>query len=87
MSKIEYTFISTDGSKCDIVIISKDLLKNASMTSEGFDNLFFDALKTSSTHVEAYEKAEQVHYQYFEKNKYSSYESFKSIMYRNHKKR
>ena len=87
MSKMQYTFVSTDGGKCDIVTVSKDLLKNASMTSEGFDGLFFNELKTSITHVEAYEKAEEVHYSYFEKRKYSSYESFKAIMYRNHKKK
>jgi hypothetical protein len=84
---MKYTYVSTDGSKCDIAIVSKDLLRNCTMTAESFNDVFYDALKTSVTHIEAYEKAEGFHYEYFEKRRYSSYEAFKQIQYRNHKKK
>lgn len=84
---IKYTFISTDGGKCDVVTIPKDLARNCSLSAESFNEIFYDALQTSVTHIEAYEKAEDVHYHFFEKRKYSSFESFKQIQYRNHKKK
>jgi peptide methionine sulfoxide reductase MsrA len=84
---MKYTYVSTDGSKCDIVTVSKDLLKNCTMTAQAFDEVFFDELRTSVTHMEAYEKAENFHYTYFEKRRYSSFEAFKQIQYRNHKKK
>ena len=74
---IKYTYVHTDRSKCDIITISKDLLKNASMSAEVFEELFFDASRTSTTYMEAYEKVEIIHEQYFEKRRYSDYDSFR----------
>lgn len=87
--KLKWTVESTDKTVVanDIIILPKSLANNCSLSTESFDELFFNELKTSSTHIEAYEKAENVHYEYFEKRKYSSYESFKANMYRNHKKK
>lgn len=76
--KINYTFTSTDGSKCEIVTISKDVLKNCTMSAEGFEQLFFDQVRVSTTYVEAYEKAEEEHERVFEKRRYSDYNSFRN---------
>lgn len=84
--KHQLTIQSTDGSSCDIVVMPKSLVQQCSMTSRGFEELFFIFLKEDISHTEAYEKAEQVHENYFEKRKYSSYESFKAVQYRDHKK-
>lgn len=83
---IKYTFVSTDGGKCDIVTVSKDLLKNASMSVDVFEDLFFDATKTSATYMEAYEKVEVIHEQLFEKRRYSDYDSFRKVKERRVKK-
>lgn len=77
---------STDGKSCDIVVMPKFLAENVTMTTRGFDELFFHFLEPTMTHTDAYEKAEQVHEQYFHTRKYSSYESFKAVQYRGHKK-
>jgi peptide methionine sulfoxide reductase MsrA len=61
----------------DITILPKQLAKNCSVSAETFDDIFFSELKTSTTHVEAYEKAEQLHEQYFEKRKYADYDSYR----------
>jgi hypothetical protein len=79
--KLKMTLISTDGSACDIVTMPKVLVKECSMSSTGFDELFFSFLKENVTHTQAYEQAEQV-----QRRRYSSYESFKSVRYRDHKK-
>lgn len=84
---IKYTYVHTDGSKCDIVTISKDLLKNASMSAEVFEDLFFDATRSSSTYMEAYEKVEILHEQYFEKRRYSDYDSFRKAKEHRHNKK
>jgi hypothetical protein len=76
--KLRMTLQSTDGNGCDIVVMPKVLVKNCSMSAEGFDELFFSFYNNGSvTHTAAYEKAEQVHEQYFEKRKYSDYESYR----------
>jgi hypothetical protein len=84
--KLKMTLISTDGSACDIVTMPKVLVKECSMSSTGFDELFFSFLKENVTHTQAYEQAEQIHEHFFERRRYSSYESFKSVRYRDHKK-
>jgi hypothetical protein len=71
------TLQSTDGGSCEIVVMPKVLVKNCSMSAEGFDELFFNFLKTNVTHTVAYEEAEKVHESYFEKRKYSDYESYR----------
>jgi hypothetical protein len=84
--KLKVTLQSTDGKACDIVVLPKVLVKECSMSANGFEELFFGFLKGNVSHTEAYDKAEEVHENYFEKRKYSSYESFKATKYRNHKK-
>lgn len=84
--KLRMTLQSTDGNGCDIVVMPKVLVKNCSMSAEGFEELFFTFCKGNVSHTEAYERAEGVHESYFEKRKYSSYESFKSAYYRKPKK-
>lgn len=84
---IKYTYVHTDGSKCDIVTISKDLLKNASMSAESFDDLVMTFRKQNVTYSEAYYKAEEVHQEYFGKTRYSDHLSYKaSYSYRHNKK-
>lgn len=75
---IKYTFVSTDGSKCEVVQVSTDLLKNASLTADGFEQAFFTEARTSSTYMEAYEKVEVFHEELFGKRKYSDYNSFRN---------
>lgn len=82
----KYTFVSTDGSKDDIVTISRDLLSNATMTAAGFEEVFFDETRTSATYVEAYEKVEVFHEEVFGKRKYSDYNSFRNSKSQRYKK-
>jgi hypothetical protein len=74
---VKYTFVSTDG-KCDIVTVSRDLLQNCTLTAEGFEQVFFNEARTSTTYVEAYEKVEAWHEEMFNKRKYSDYNSFRN---------
>jgi hypothetical protein len=83
---IKYTFINTDGSRCDIVTISKDLLKNASMSAEGFDDLVIKFHKDNMSLTQAYYKAEDVHEHYFGKPRYSDHGSYKASYSYRHKK-
>lgn len=84
---IKYTFISTDGSKCDIVTISKDLLKNATMSAESFDDLVMRFRKEDVSLTDAYHRAEEIHEHYFGKPRYSDHGSYKaSYSYRHNKK-
>jgi len=83
---IKYTFIHTDGSKCDIVTISKDLLKNASMSAESFDELVMSFRKEDISLTDAYFKAEEVHEHYFGKSRYSDHGSYKASYSYRHKK-
>lgn len=83
---IKYTFIHTDGSKDDVITISSNLLKNASMSADVFEDLFFDAAKTSTTYMEAYEKIEVLHEEVFNKRRYSDYDSFRKVKERRHNK-
>jgi hypothetical protein len=75
---VKYTFVSTDG-KCDIVTVSKDLLQNCTLTAEGFEQVFFTEARTSTTYIEAYEKAEAWHEETFNKRRYSDYDSFRKV--------
>ena len=83
---IKYTFIHTDGSKCDIVTISADLLKNASMSAEGFDDLVVSFAKENISLTDAYFKAEEVHQHYFGRPRYSDHGSYKASYSYRHKK-
>lgn len=84
---MKYTYVSTDGSKCDIVTVSKDLLRNCTMSAEVFDDLVINFSKENITLTEAYFKAEQVHEFYFGKQRYSDHVSYKnSLSYRHNKK-
>ena len=83
---MKYTFVSTDGSKCDIVTVSKDVLKNATLTAHGFEEVFFSEARTSSTYTEAYEKVEIWHEELFGKRKYSDYNSFRNTKTQRKKK-
>lgn len=80
---IKYTFISTDGAKCDIVTVSKDLLQNATMSAEKFDELVLTFRKENVTLTEAYYRAEEIHEEYFGRPRYSDVGSYKvSYSYR-----
>jgi len=83
---IKYTLIHTDGSKCDIVTISKELLKNASMSADGFDDLVMSFRKENVSLTQAYFKAEEVHEHYFGKSRYSDHNSYKASCSYRHKK-
>jgi hypothetical protein len=76
--KLLYSITGTYDFNCDdIVIVSRNLIEKATMNAEGFDELFFTHLKSSESHIEAYTKAEQVHFETFGHNKYSDFESFR----------
>jgi hypothetical protein len=62
----------------DVMILPKSITKGASISAEGFDEIFYACMSGASSNSEAYEKAEELHVQYFEKRKYSDYNSFKS---------
>lgn len=76
--KLKVTVQSTDGKACDIIVMPKVLVKECSLTAEGFDELFFSFLKENVSHTEAYERAEIIHESYFEKRRYKDYEVYKS---------
>lgn len=61
----------------DIKILPSSIVKGCTLSPVTFDEIFLEKLKECKTHVEAYEKTEQLHEQYFEKRKYSDYDSFK----------
>jgi hypothetical protein len=76
--KLLYSITGTDDFKPEeVVIVTRKLIENATMTAEGFDDLFFEKLKDSRTHVEAYDKAEQKHFDTFGHNKYRDFDSFR----------
>jgi hypothetical protein len=83
---MNYTFISSDGSKCEIVTISKDLLKNCTMSADAFDELVFTFRKDNVSMTEAYYKAEEVHEHYFGRPRYTDHGSYKSSYSYRHKK-
>jgi hypothetical protein len=84
---MKYTYISTDGSKCDIVTVSKDLLKNCTMRADVFDDLVINFSKENISLTEAYHKAEEVHEHYFGKPRYTDHGSYRaSYSYRHNKK-
>lgn len=68
------------GMPSDFIVIPREVTKTCTMNAEGFKEIFFTCLKTSKTHAEAYEKAEEIHSQYFNERKYSGYTSFKVAM-------
>lgn len=84
--KVNYTFQSTDGSRCEIVTVSKDLLKNATMSAEAFDDLVISFRKDNVSLTDAYYKAEEVHEFYFGKTRYSDHGSYKSSYSYRHNK-
>lgn len=65
----------------DIVILSKNVIKGAAISSHEFDNMFYENLRQGAkTHEEAYEKAELAHETVFEIRRYSSFESYKNTL-------
>jgi ABC-type xylose transport system substrate-binding protein len=84
---MKYTFISTDGSKCDIVTVSKDLLKNATMSAEVFDDLVISFTKENISMTEAYYKAEEVHEEYFGRPRYTDHGVYKSSYSHRHNRK
>lgn len=75
--KLKMTLTSTDGKGCDIVVMPKVLVKECSMSANGFEELFFGFLKGNVSHTQAYDQAEEVHESYFERRRYSDYDSFR----------
>lgn len=49
------------------------------MSAKGFDVEFFNNLKISKTHIEAYEKTEKLYHSYFGRNRYKSYDSYRKV--------
>lgn len=84
---MKYTFVSTDGSKCDLVVVSKALLENATMSAERFDQLVMTYSKDNVSMTEAYHKAEETHTNIFGKPRYSDHNSYKArYSFRHNKK-
>lgn len=48
------------------------------LTTKGFDAEFFRNLATSKTHLEAYEKTEEIYRSIFGRNRYRSFESYRN---------
>jgi hypothetical protein len=84
--ELKYTITTTDGSSCEIITMPKVLIQQASLTYEGFEDVFHSFLKGDTSHKEAYYRAEKIHESYFGKEKYANYESFKSLQSRSRKK-
>jgi hypothetical protein len=84
---MKYTYVYTDGSKGEIVTISRNLLTDSTMTAAGFEEVFFDETRTSITYIEAYEKAETFHEEVFGKRRYSDYDSFRKAKDQKHNKK
>lgn len=74
---VKWTLESIGTFTDDVIVLPKTIARGCSMTASGFDELFFDKLKTSSTHIEAYEKAEGIHESIFGKRRYKEYDSFR----------
>lgn len=84
---IKYTFTSTDGSKCEMITVSKDMVRNASLSAEAFDDLVMEYRKDNVSITQAYHKAEQTHMSVFGKPRYSDHNSYKvSYSIRHNKK-
>jgi len=84
---IKYTFTSTDGSKCEMVMVSKDMVRNASLSAEAFDDLVMEYRRDNVSITQAYYKAEETHKNIFGKPRYSDHGSYKaSYSYRHNKK-
>lgn len=73
-----YMTIEAVGNGNDFEVIPKRFIKDSSLSADSFQELFYDCMKETKTHVEAYEKAEEIHEHYFSKRRYSSYHSFKN---------
>jgi hypothetical protein len=73
--QVKWTIESTDGnvSASDFVTV----VKNCSMSAEGFEELFYSYVPTSPTYTHAYERAETVHETLLSRRKYSDYDSFR----------
>lgn len=84
---IKYTFIHTDGTKCEMVTVSKDMVRNATLTAEAFDDLVMEFRKDNVSSTEAYYKAEQTHMNIFGRPRYSDHSTYKSSYSRRHKKK
>jgi hypothetical protein len=76
--KLLYTITSTDGTSCEIVVMPKVMVKDCTLTAEGFDELFFSFMKGDTKQTEAFEKANTLHEHYFGKPRYSDYNSFRN---------
>lgn len=83
---IKYTFVSTDGSKCEMITVSKDMVRNASLSAEAFDDLVMEYRKGNVSLTEAYYKAEETHMNIFGKPRYSDHGSYKANYSRRHRK-
>ncbi len=64
----------------DIVILSKNMIKGATMATESFDDLFYSFINGAKTYEEAYEKAENIHEELFETRRYSSFDSYRTTL-------
>lgn len=84
---MKYTFISTDGSKCEMITVSKDMVRNASLSAEAFDDLVMEFRKDNVSMTEAYYKAEITHTNVFGKPRYSDHGSYKASYSYRHNKR
>lgn len=55
--------------------LGEDALKL--LTTKGFDDEFFKNLRTSETHMEAYERTEQKYLTFFGRKRYKTFESYR----------
>lgn len=77
--RLKYTLEGVgDFNADDITVLPRKLVKECSLSAVGFDELFFESVKTSKNYAAAYEKAEVKHFELFGKRKYVSYKIYKS---------
>lgn len=60
----------------DFTILPKSILNGAKLSSDSFEELFFEKVKSTNTYMEAYNQAEEIHEEYFGRRRWSCYENF-----------
>lgn len=56
------------------------------LTTKGFDDLFWEQLKTASTQLEAWQATEEIYKSYFGRQRYANFESYRISRNRRYKK-
>ena len=76
---IKWTVEATDGTLTPDDLVSVTSSCHVSMSSEGFERLFFKYVNCTETYVEAYEKAEAIHEKICGRRRYSDWDSFRVV--------